>query len=113
MPLFENNAFYVLGMLDPERAHAVMIVLKRHVETPFEITAAEWSELEAPLAFAKAKLAEFKPVGFTIGWNVGHAAGQTLQHVHLHVICRFEDDRAHGLGISGLIRSVNKGIPLE
>jgi diadenosine tetraphosphate (Ap4A) HIT family hydrolase len=30
--------------------------------------------------------------GFNIGINVGRAAGQTVPHVHLHVIPRFEGD---------------------
>lgn len=90
-------------MLEAERAHAVMIVLKRHAETPFEIAAAEWSNLAAPLEFAKQRLAPHRPSGFTVGWNVGAVAGQHVPHAHLHVICRFNGDGAEGQGLHALI----------
>ena len=35
---------------------------------------------------------EFHPDGFNIGVNDGEAAGQTLPHVHVHVIPRFSGD---------------------
>ena len=66
-----------------------------------------WASGE-PLAYAKGMLASFRPSGYSIGWNVGEAAGQHLRHVHLHVICRFETEAAAGLGLNGLIRSVNE-----
>jgi ATP adenylyltransferase len=31
-------------------------------------------------------------VGFNVGWNDGHAAGQTVDHLHIHVIPRREND---------------------
>jgi diadenosine tetraphosphate (Ap4A) HIT family hydrolase len=32
------------------------------------------------------------PDGFNVGVNVGTAAGQTIAHVHMHVIPRYSDD---------------------
>jgi diadenosine tetraphosphate (Ap4A) HIT family hydrolase len=32
------------------------------------------------------------PDGYNIGLNVGAAAGQTIRHVHLHVIPRYRGD---------------------
>lgn len=103
-PLYRNAAFYVLGMLDPARAKAVMIVPLRHSETPFDMSAEEYAHLPDALAFAKAHLAQFSPDGFTIGWNVGAAAGQTVFHTHLHVICRFADAPVAGEGLAGMLR---------
>lgn len=99
---------YVVGMIDPERAHALMIIPKAHSETPFDISPEEWSDLPEPLAFAKAALAKFKPAGFSVGWNVGASAGQHVAHVHLHVICRFDGEPSTGLGINALIKHVNR-----
>ncbi|WP_299648201.1 HIT family protein [uncultured Tateyamaria sp.] len=110
-PLFENNSYYVLGMREVERSHGAMVVLKRHAEKPFDINDREWSEIGGPLAFAKEMLRPFNASGYSVGWNVGDPAGQHVQHVHLHVICRFEDDPAAGLGINGLIGKVNGLIP--
>ena len=35
---------------------------------------------------------EHKPDGFNIGLNDGLAAGQTVPHVHIHVIPRYDGD---------------------
>jgi diadenosine tetraphosphate (Ap4A) HIT family hydrolase len=40
----------------------------------------------------KHLLKRFQPVAFTIGINDGKAAGQTVEHAHVHVIPRFEGD---------------------
>jgi diadenosine tetraphosphate (Ap4A) HIT family hydrolase len=37
--------------------------------------------------------AELRPDGYNIGINDGAAAGQTVMHVHLHVIPRYRGDR--------------------
>jgi diadenosine tetraphosphate (Ap4A) HIT family hydrolase len=35
---------------------------------------------------------ELHPDGFNVGFNAGTAAGQTVQHLHVHVIPRFHGD---------------------
>jgi diadenosine tetraphosphate (Ap4A) HIT family hydrolase len=102
--LGENRAFYMLGSIDPDMPHAVMIILHRHVEDPFDIWPEEWAELSEMLAMAKAHLASSGPDGFTLGWNVGAAAGQHVFHVHLHVVARFANERNAGKGIRAVIR---------
>ena len=36
--------------------------------------------------------AEFAPTGYNVGFNSGAAAGQTIDHFHMHVIPRFDGD---------------------
>lgn len=36
---------------------------------------------------------EFRPAGYNIGINDGTAAGQTVGHLHVHLIPRYADDR--------------------
>ncbi|RKD61405.1 MULTISPECIES: HIT domain-containing protein [unclassified Rhizobium] len=104
-PLGGNRAFYMLGSIDPEMPHAVMIILRRHAEDPFDIWPEEWAELGEMLLKAKAHLASCNPDGFTLGWNVGAVAGQHVFHVHLHVVARFAGERNAGKGIRAVIRS--------
>ena len=40
-----------------------------------------------------ALAAELRPDGYNIGINDGAAAGQTVMHVHMHVIPRYRGDR--------------------
>ncbi len=45
------------------------------------------------LRSARADLdAELKPDGYNIGVNVGAAAGQSIWHVHVHLIPRYAGD---------------------
>jgi histidine triad (HIT) family protein len=69
-----------------------MIVPFRHVSTPFELDKAEWGDTFELLTKAKRILDQNGPDGYNIGWNVNPVAGQSVAHVHLHVIGRFADE---------------------
>jgi diadenosine tetraphosphate (Ap4A) HIT family hydrolase len=59
----------------------------------FDATAEEQAALLAAVEIARSAILEdHSPDGFNIGLNVGHAAGQTVPHVHLHVIPRYAGD---------------------
>ncbi|WP_297112478.1 HIT domain-containing protein [uncultured Devosia sp.] len=88
-----------------------MVIPKRHSASPFEMNTDEWSDLPLALAAARESLEQFSPAGFTLGWNVGPAAGQTVGHTHLHVIARFEDDPMAGRGIRHPLKRPGQGKP--
>ena len=70
-----------------------LIVPRRHEEDAFSLTAPERTEMLECLDSVRAELdREFRPDGYNIGVNAGPAAGQTIGHVHLHVIPRFDGD---------------------
>jgi len=70
-----------------------LIIPKRHVGSFFDLEADERAELLALLCQAKVVAdKEFSPHGYNIGINDGAAAGQTVPHLHLHLIPRFEGD---------------------
>lgn len=70
-----------------------LFITKRHVADLFGATAAELSELMEALHAAKVHLErELRPDGFNIGANCGNAAGQTVPHLHVHLIPRFHGD---------------------
>jgi diadenosine tetraphosphate (Ap4A) HIT family hydrolase len=71
-----------------------LVIPKRHIGSWFEITQAEQQALLDLLAKAKAVLeAEFKPDGYNIGINDGPTAGQTVPHLHMHLIPRYKGDQ--------------------
>jgi diadenosine tetraphosphate (Ap4A) HIT family hydrolase len=71
-----------------------LIIPKRHEGSFFEITKAERDSLLELLDNSKIIIdAEFKPDGFNIGINDGQSAGQTVPHLHIHLIPRFKDDQ--------------------
>ena len=88
-PVWQGSALFVLGPHPQLSPQAAIIVPLRHVDSPFDLVAAEWAEMPVALAVARDCLAELRPDGWTIGWNVGAVAGQEIMHAHLHVIARF------------------------
>jgi diadenosine tetraphosphate (Ap4A) HIT family hydrolase len=58
------------------------------------LTAEERAAILALLDDAKRNVdAEHKPDGYNIGINDGSAAGQTVPHLHVHLIPRYKDDQ--------------------
>ena len=76
-----------------------LIIPRRHVASFFETTEEERQAMLRLLDEAKAMLdREHKPDGYNIGINNGAAAGQTVMHLHMHLIPRYAGDRADPRG---------------
>lgn len=70
-----------------------LVIPKRHVPDYFELTAEEQNELWQLVNRCKLILQDrFHPDGFNIGINVGEMAGQSIFHVHIHLIPRYKGD---------------------
>ena len=71
-----------------------VIIPRRHFATLFEATVAEQAALLSALSQAKALLDErHQPDGYNIGINHGKAGGQSVPHMHIHVIPRYLGDK--------------------
>ena len=71
----------------------MLLIPGRHVATRFDATPEEQMELIATVDVARKNILErFMPDGFNLGVNIGEAAGQTVFHLHLHVIPRYRGD---------------------
>ena len=88
----------------------ILIIPHRHVSSYFELTAEERIAMFELLEDAKLLLdRERKPDGYNIGINVGEAAGQTVWHVHAHLIPRYTGDLAEPKGgVRGVIPAKQK-----
>lgn len=70
-----------------------LIIPKRHVNSIDELSDVELKDLYTVLHQTKILLIEtYLPDGFNIGINEGEAAGQTVPHLHIHLIPRYEGD---------------------
>jgi diadenosine tetraphosphate (Ap4A) HIT family hydrolase len=88
-----DTAFAVRDGFPVSPGHT-LIILRRHSGSFFEITEAERGDLMSLLAAARDDLErEFRPAGYNIGINDGAAAGQTVPHLHIHLIPRYAGDR--------------------
>ena len=71
----------------------VLIVSKRHAGDYFDLNGEEVACMWEMVARMRTFLEEeFRPQGFNVGFNVGAPAGQTIDHVHIHVIPRYAGD---------------------
>lgn len=71
-----------------------LIIPKRHIASFFEATREEQTALLDLLAeMQEILMRERSPAGFNIGINVGEAAGQTVMHLHIHLIPRYAGDQ--------------------
>ena len=70
-----------------------LIIPKRHVSSIDDLTDVELKDLYTVLHQTKILIREtYLPDGFNIGINEGEAAGQTVPHLHIHLIPRYEGD---------------------
>ncbi|MCA9691761.1 MAG: HIT domain-containing protein, partial [Myxococcales bacterium] len=70
-----------------------LVIPRRLVPTWFEASRLEQQAILALIDEVKVQLdAELHPDGYNVGFNAGEAAGQTVMHLHVHVIPRYRDD---------------------
>jgi diadenosine tetraphosphate (Ap4A) HIT family hydrolase len=70
-----------------------LITARRHVANLFELSLDEQRAVWDLLPPVKKVIeSQHSPDAYNIGVNVGSAAGQTVAHVHVHVIPRYEGD---------------------
>ncbi len=105
--LLENELAYAKPDKFPVNPGHLLIIPKRHVVNYFHATDVEKAALLSLLDEAKRYLDEkHAPAGYNIGINVGEVAGQTIMHVHLHLIPRYHGDAENPRGgVRGVIPS--------
>ncbi len=89
----ENKlAFAVYDKFPVSKGH-MLIVTRRHVTDYFSTSEEEKLAIIDLLAKCKDILdGKFNPDGYNIGVNCGREAGQTVMHLHIHLIPRYKGD---------------------
>lgn len=87
-----------------------LIIPKRHVADYFDLTSNEIAAMLTMMKEVKCQLDnELHPDGYNIGINVNAAAGQTVFHVHMHLIPRYIGDVENPKGgVRGVIPGKQK-----
>lgn len=74
------------------KGHA-LIIPKRHVANYFDLSIHEQRALWLMVNHCKSVIEKkFSPDGFNVGINIGESAGQSIFHVHIHLIPRYKGD---------------------
>lgn len=87
-----RSAFAIWDGYPVSPGHA-LVVSRRLITDWWEATPGERTDIFDLVDLVRAKIAEMhQPDGFNVGFNAGSAAGQTVDHLHIHVIPRFAGD---------------------
>ena len=87
-----DSAFAIADRFAVSPGHA-LVIPRRVIATWWEATEAERADILALVDQVKDRLdAELRPDGYNVGFNSGAAAGQTVGHLHIHVIPRYRGD---------------------
>lgn len=101
----ENDLAHARYDAYPVNLGHILIIPFRHFPSFFEATPEEHSAILDLIQKSRKIIDErYSPDGYNIGVNIGHAAGQTVMHLHIHMIPRYKGDvkNARG-GIRGVI----------
>jgi diadenosine tetraphosphate (Ap4A) HIT family hydrolase len=97
--ILERPLAFVQRDIRPLTQGHALVIPRRHVASFFDTTTEERTVMLELLDEAKTLLdREHRPDGYNIGINNGEAAGQTVMHVHLHVIPRYLGDTSEPRG---------------
>jgi diadenosine tetraphosphate (Ap4A) HIT family hydrolase len=106
-PVLENEHTFAIYDKFPVNPGHLLFIPKRHVDSYFDLEDEEKKSVSSLLEEGKKLVDEtYQPDGYNIGINVGEAAGQTIFHVHVHLIPRYTGDMDEPRGgVRGVIPS--------
>ncbi len=101
----ENNSAIAIYDNFPVNPGHVLIISKSHRRDWFETDIQEKIEIMELIDEIKIILdSEFSPHGYNIGMNCGEKAGQSIPHLHVHLIPRYSGDMENPRGgVRGVI----------
>ena len=101
----KNSLCFAIFDKYPVNKGHILIIPFRHFSNFFDATIEEKISILELLEICKKILDEkYKPDGFNIGVNVGKYAGQTIFHLHVHLIPRYKGDIENPTGgVRGVI----------
>ena len=109
--IHSSKLFYVVRDSYPVTKFHTLIIPHRHTSDFFKLNKKEINNLKEILKNQKKKLLKLdkKISAFNIGVNVGLYAGQSIMHVHIHLIPRRKGDMKNPKGgVRGVIPSKQK-----
>ena len=91
--IFENAVGFVIYDKFPVNKGHCLIIPKREYADYFDSTKEEIEGLNKLLFQTKDFIKKkYNPDGFNVGINSGKQAGQTVFHMHIHLIPRYKND---------------------
>lgn len=112
MEIHRTDGFIITANLYPFNPGHIMIFPARHIEDVRDLSTDEASAMHGLLVKSITVLKqEYNPSGFNIGFNMGKGCGESIAHLHQHVIPRYGNE----VGFADLIAGTRLVVsdPLE
>ncbi|HIP93707.1 MAG TPA: HIT family protein [Leucothrix sp.] len=91
--IVKNNLAFAIYDTNPASLGHALIIPKRHIAEYFEASREEKiAILELIDEMKQAIDKKHAPDAYNIGVNVGEVAGQSVPHIHIHIIPRYKGD---------------------
>ena len=89
----ENEVAFAIYDSFPVSQGHILVIPKKHINNYFEADSQTKEQLWKLVDECKEIVdKKFNPAGYNIGINCGEAAGQTVMHLHIHLIPRYKGD---------------------
>ena len=109
--VYENKLFFATRDSYPVTELHTLVIPKRHVASYFDLTIDEANILQEILTQQRNEIIELDSTvsAFNIGINDGKDAGQSIYHLHVHLIPRRDGDIQNPQGgVRGVIPTKQK-----
>jgi diadenosine tetraphosphate (Ap4A) HIT family hydrolase len=108
--IYSDPFVYAIYDHYPVTTGHALIITKRHIETYFDLDQNEKKSIDRAIMQIKSLIdLSYQPDGYNIGINNGKASGQTIFHLHIHMIPRYINDVLDPRGgVRGVIPSKQK-----
>ena len=94
LQVFEDDFLMVELNIFPYNTGHLMVVPRRHVNSLTELTDEERNRLFKMVERVEELIEKVRePAGMDIGINLGKAAGESIQHLHVQLVPIYEKDR--------------------
>jgi ATP adenylyltransferase len=91
--IFETKRVFLQANKYPYGEGHLLVIPKRHVNQIIDLTTKEREELFNLMDLGVYSLTLLmKPQGFNIGCSIGDVAGESINHLHFHVLPRYKGD---------------------
>lgn len=91
--IYANDSFYSFYDPNPVSKGHALIIPKRHMNSLVDLREKEQIDFFDALRKVRKSIdTKFNTHSYNIGVNEERAAGQTIMHLHVHVIPRYEGD---------------------
>jgi histidine triad (HIT) family protein len=84
--LYEDDALIVLRDINPQAPEHLLVIPKKHIATINDASTEDSLLLGKMILQAQTSIKQYASEGYRLIFNVNNMGGQTVYHIHLHVL---------------------------